>query len=143
MLRCVVILVLLLGRVAHAQQASVFGDWREPSGSVIEVYHCGADVCLRLAEISPTAPARVDHNNPDKALRTRSLCGLNIGYGFHLKDESRAEDGKLYDPKSGNNYSGAMWVEDGRLHLHGYLHFKALGRTEVWERVAATPVCKA
>ncbi len=89
----------LFGVSLEAQDGGVSGYWKEPQGSVIHVEACGSDVCATLVEISRSAPGRVDANNPDPALRQRSLCGLRIGTGFHLTSSVKAEGGSLYDPK--------------------------------------------
>jgi uncharacterized protein (DUF2147 family) len=44
-------------------------------------------------------------------------------------------DGSLYDPESGNTYSGKLSLNpDGTLSLRGYLGISLLGRTEHWTR---------
>ena len=121
----------------QAQPAGVTGDWKEPSGSVIRIAPCGGALCARLVVVSSSAPATVDGNNPDAALRTRPLCGLQIGEGFHGTDPNRAEDGKLYDPRNGKTYKGEMTSEGNVLLLRGYIGVKAFGRTARWERVTA------
>ena len=130
----------LCGQV-HAQEKGVLGFWKEPEGSVIRVETCGNAVCAVLAVISPTAPARVDGKNPEASLRGRSLCGLRIGDGFQLKTATRAESGKLYDPKSGKTYSGRMESDGDELKLRGYIGVSLLGRTEKWKRVAPMQTC--
>ena len=60
--------------------------------------------------------------------------GLEIGRGFRLTDPAHAEDGTLYDPKSGKTYHGVMESAGDKLKLRGYVGIKALGRTEVWTR---------
>ena len=110
----------LVCAVAHGQSHGVVGEWREPGGSVIEIYNCGPDICAKLVAIRTSAPMFVDGHNPDETLRTRPLCGLVIGTGFQAQGEDRAEEGKLYDPKSGRLYSGAMAVVDGKLKVRGY-----------------------
>jgi uncharacterized protein (DUF2147 family) len=141
--RLLLVFALLSATLAvHGQTGTIFGTWREPGGSMIEVVPCGADVCMKLAAISKSAPAQVDHNNPDPALRTRPLCGLQIGYAFHLTDPSHAERGKLYDPKSGKTYKGLMSATANTLALRGYIGLKSFGRTETWTRTPSPPPCK-
>ena len=108
---------------------------------MIRVEPCGDAVCAVLVQISPTAPGRVDANNPDAALRTRSLCGLRIGSGFQLKSETRAERGTLYDPKSGKTYRGSMESQGDQLNLRGYIGFSFLGKTERWNRAKPEATC--
>jgi uncharacterized protein (DUF2147 family) len=114
--------------------SGILGDWREPTGSVIEIFHCGPDVCARMITISRAAPTQLDEKNPDSAARKHPLCGLQIGYGFHLTDPAHADSGKLYDPKSGKTYKGVMTADGDQLHLRGYVGIKAFGRSETWTR---------
>lgn len=121
----------------------ILGDWRESSGSVIRIAPCGGSLCATLVQVSAAAPVSVDGNNPDSNLRTRPLCGLPIGQGFRSSDPNKAEDGKLYDPKSGKTYKGTMTSEGNTLLLRGYIGVSLFGRTAKWDRVT-TPVevCK-
>lgn len=119
---------------AQTRDGGVLGDWANPSGSVIQIYRCGADVCARLIAISADSPTRADVHNPDPAQRGRSLCGLKIGSGFELVGPDRAQGGKLYDPKSGKTYTGSMTREGNHLKLRGYVGIPLFGRTETWTR---------
>lgn len=118
------------------------GYWQEPGGSVLHIAPCGDAVCATLAKISKSAPGTVDHNNPDASLRDKPLCGLTIGTGFRLDGPDKAEDGKLYDPKSGKTYQGTMRSEGDVLHMRGYIGMKAFGRSEDWARTTAPEECK-
>ena len=142
-LRMLTLSLLLLptpsAKAAPASQG-IAGSWKEPGGAVIVIAPCGADLCSRLVKLPSGAPER-DINNPDPALRTRALCGLVIGTAFRPSDPEHASGGKLYDPKSGRTYSGAMALHGEELQLRGYLGFKVFGRTETWQRTAAVAVC--
>lgn len=122
---------------SRAQVEGVVGDWKEPGGSVIRIAPCDTGVCARLVQVSPKAGGLLDIHNPDVARRSQPLCGLQIGYGFHLSDPAHASDGHLYDPKSGETYSGTMTSTGDRLKLRGYVWIKAFGRTEEWTRVSS------
>ncbi len=121
--------------------SGVEGQWREPTGSVISVAPCGVDVCATLIAISPSTPYTVDGQNPDAAKKTRPLCGLRIGTGFHSAGPDKADGGSLYDPKSGKTYHGTMTAEGDTLSLRGYIGIKAFGRTEKWTRTSAVQTC--
>lgn len=121
--------------VPNAQTTGVQGDWREASGSVIRIAPCGDALCAKLVLVSAAAPVSVDGMNPDANLRTRPLCGLLIGEGFRSSDPNKADDGKLYDPKTGKTYKGAMTSEGDTLLLRGYIGIAAFGRTAKWDRV--------
>lgn len=127
---------------AHAQ--SVAGNWRTPTGSIVQVYPCGDALCLRVLAIEKTAPGTVDVNNPDPALRSRPLCGLQIGNGFQAKGgDQSAENGQIYDPKSGKTYSSSLATSGTEhLKLRGYVGVKLFGRTEEWTRTTdPVPPC--
>jgi uncharacterized protein (DUF2147 family) len=90
-----------------AQANSIFGEWMDPSGSVLRIDRCGNDVCIWIAALAPDAPT-TDANNPNESDRKRPLCGLRIGQSFTIIDGTYAKGGSLYDPKSGNTYRGEM-----------------------------------
>ena len=134
--------VLTLVPAAIAQENGVRGDWRTPGSAVVRIAACGPDLCATLLQLEPNAPIHLDENNPDPALHTRKLCGLQIGYGFHLTDPTHAEGGHLYDPKSGRTYRGAMASHGSELNLRGYVGIKLFGRTETWTRLPSpSPTC--
>ena len=110
----------------------------------MKVYDCGDSVCLKIMQLEKTAAGTQDANNPDATLRSRSLCGLEIGSGFKPDaSRSKAQDGRLYDPKSGKTYTGAIAAEGDILKLRGYVGLKMFGRTEEWNRVnGPVDVCK-
>lgn len=127
--------------LATQQGNGVFGDWREAEGSVIRIAPCADRACAVLVAISPSAPTREDGKNPDPALRHRPLCGLTIGTDFHLVGTERAENGTLYDPKSGKTYHGSMEAHGDQLNLRGYIGVPMFGRTEKWSRIAPVASC--
>ncbi len=115
----------------------VLGLWRTPTGSVIRSYSCGSAVCLKIVQIEKDATGSTDSNNPDASLRSRALCDLVVGDGFKPDaGATKAEDGRLYDPKVGKTYSGSMVANGNTLKLRGYLGVKLFGRSEEWTRVA-------
>lgn len=133
--------VVLVSQPLSGQEKGVLGYWKEPGGSVIHVDRCGTDVCATLVSISPAAPSRVDGKNPNHELQGQSLCGLQLGEGFHLVSAIRAEGGTLYDPKSGKTYHGVMTSNGNALDLRGYIGLSIFGRTERWTRIAAVNAC--
>jgi len=121
--------------VAQAAQNQIVGNWREPGGSVIRIAPCHQDLCATLVHVGPQAPTSFDIHNPDPALRSQRLCGLRIGYGFHLTGSKHAEGGQLYDPKTGKTYHGEMTASGDNLNLRGYVGIPLFGRSETWARV--------
>lgn len=127
-----------------ARTTGILGDWTEPTGSVLRVGRCGADVCMWIVSISKRAPATTDIHNPNPALRSRSLCGLEIGSGFLMQGPGRATGGTLYDPKTGKTYRGMITSDGATLALRGYIGIPLFGRSQTWKR-SPPPVrgCKA
>ena len=120
----------------------VDGDWKSATGSVVRVYSCGAESCVKIVKLEPSAPATTDTKNPDDALRGRPLCGLVIGTKFRATDADHLVDGYVYDPKSGHTYRGTMTSEGDTLKMHGYIGISLFGRTGVWSRVGAVEACR-
>lgn len=141
--RSAAVILACLPLLAVAQGKGVEGNWRTPGGAVVRIASCGSDVCVTLLQLDPNAPTHVDGNNPDPAKRQDKLCGMQIGYGFHLQGPDHADDGHLYDPKSGKTYKGTMASSGDELSLRGYVGIKAFGRTEHWTRTTgAQPTCR-
>jgi uncharacterized protein (DUF2147 family) len=137
-------LVLLISAIALAAPASnTTGDWQSPIGSVVRIQPCGSGVCLVLVKLPSKSPETTDSKNPSASLRTRALCGLVIGTGFHQTDASHLSGGLLYDPKTGHTYRGKIAAVGDRLDLRGYIGIPAFGRSETWKRVPAVAACKA
>lgn len=131
-------LLLLLSPALHAQNGNVSGDWQEPGGSILRIFSCGAEVCMRIMTLRPDTP-HFDTHDPDQSKRNQPLCGLQIGFGFKPQGPDKALDGRVYDPESGHTYRGEMHTQGDVLHLRGYILFPALGRSEKWKRVSAVP----
>ena len=120
----------------------ILGDWVASDKSIIRIYNCDAAVCLKIVYIDPAIGHTTDGLNHDAAKRGQPLCELVIGTGFQPKGPVRAEGGKLYDPESGNTYSGTLALDGAKLRLHGYIGIAIFGRTEDWQRApAGHPVC--
>ncbi len=127
--------------LAAASPASspVLGNWITSNNSVVNVYSCGSNqVCIKLQDIGPKDTPMVDARNPDIALRTRSVCGMNLANDFKLGSSSSAATGHIYDPESGHTYSAKLWMDGDKLKLHGYIGVSLFGRTEEWHRGPAT-----
>lgn len=122
---------------ARALDTGVVGTWRGPEHSVISIAPCGDTLCAKVLSTGDETAARIDTNNPNATLRTRPLCGLQIGEGFHGTDPNKAEGGHLYDPRTGKTYKGSMVSQGDVLLLRGYVGVSMFGRTARWDRVTA------
>jgi len=122
-------------------QSQLVGFWVTPDGSwVVEITPCISGFCGQLVGLnksaSPTA-LRLDAHNPDPAKHDRPLCGLLLMGSFKPTkgDAGKWEDGWVYDPQSGETYSGRMWLDGPfRLKVRRYLIIPLFGRNETFTR---------
>ncbi len=78
-----------------------------------------------------------DDENPDPALRERSIVGLQILEGFDFDSKKKEwKDGTIYDPKSGKTYDCYGWLESNDLlKLKGFVAgMRWLGKSSEWYR---------
>ena len=133
-------MIFMLMPLAAAFAQDVIGKWKLEDGSaIVEVYKNGDSFNGKIVWLqNPTeddgTPA-VDNNNPDKALRSRKLIGLNMLSGLK-KIGNEYSGGSIYDPGNGKTYNCSMKVEGNVLKVRGSLDKKGLiGRTMDWFRV--------
>ncbi|MCJ2069543.1 DUF2147 domain-containing protein [Methylobacterium sp. J-030] len=96
---------LALGAVGRpAWAADPAGLWLTETGSSrIRIAPCGGGYCGTIV----SAPGKaLDAKNPDPALRTRSVVGVQI-LDARQQDGS-GYSGSLYNPNDGKTYSGSM-----------------------------------
>ena len=133
-------MIFMRAPLAAAFAQDVVGKWKLEDGSaIVEVYQegdvfNGKIVWLEKPTEDDGSPA-VDDNNPDKALRTRQIMGLNMLSGLK-KSGNEYSGGSIYDPGNGKTYNCSMKVEGDVLKVRGSLDKKGLiGRTMDWFRV--------
>ena len=133
-----IISVMLAASAAFAQD--VIGKWKLDDGTaIVEVYkngdaYNGKIVWLEEPTDADGTPAK-DNNNPDPALRTRELIGLNMLSGLKKTAQNEYSGGKIYDPGNGKTYNCSMKVEGNVLKVRGSLDKRGLiGRTMDWFR---------
>ena len=83
----------------------------------------------------PDGTPRTDVNNPDEAKRNTPLKGLVNMRDFKYSGAGKWEEGKIYDPKNGSDYSCEMTLTDpNTLEVRGFIGVSLFGRTDVWKR---------
>lgn len=135
------LLLVLLVPLALAQNPdAILGVWKNGEGTgMVQVYkrgdkYFGKVVWLKVPN-NPDGTPRTDVNNPDEKLRTRPLKGLENLRNFVHKGDNVWEEGQVYDPKTGNDYSCEMKLVDANtLEVRGYIGVSLFGRTDVWKR---------
>jgi uncharacterized protein (DUF2147 family) len=135
----------ILGIVVHGQPRqtdpadAILGEWMTADGKAkVQVYRCDSLYCGKivwLKEPVKNGKEVVDDKNPDPALQNKPVIGLVIVREFSFDGEDEWTGGKVYDPESGDTYSGKMTLKDEHtLRLRGYILIPLLGRTEIWTR---------
>ena len=78
--------------------------------------------------------SKKDSKNPDEKLRSRNIMGIVNLTGLKYEDGEYL-NGKIYDPPSGKTYDCKAWIENGKLHLRGYIGFSMIGQTAIWHKL--------
>lgn len=119
---------------------AILGKWfNEDKDAVIEIYkqngkYYGKVTWLKFP-LDDNGKPKTDPLNDDESLRDRARMGMVIMYDFNYEGDSEWSDGKIYDPATGNEYSGTMTlVSQNVLDLRGYVGFTWFGRTSTWTR---------
>jgi uncharacterized protein (DUF2147 family) len=138
---CFLFAALLGVSPVHAQSATPAGIWLHANQRIkIEIVPCGDRLCGKLVWFRWPNDAQglplVDLKNPDPALRTRPLLGLTVLSGLRRASENAWEDGKIYNPDDGENYSAKMSInKDGSLRIRVYVLLPLFGKTQIWTHV--------
>jgi uncharacterized protein (DUF2147 family) len=112
MLIFAVILSFLAEPINSSGPNDVLGMWKtEGDRSRIELYKCGDNICGKVVWLreprftrskdGPIGEVKLDSQNPDAALRTRPILGLQVIEGLTYVGDNTWEKGVCYDPKSG------------------------------------------
>jgi uncharacterized protein (DUF2147 family) len=144
---------MLLPGMAMAQGGNgVVGRWlTQDRKGVIAIAPCGNSICGRIDWMNPPDDPKDgkisrDSNNPNPALRQRTICGLQIIYGFQRdgSDPHGWVEGAIYDPESGKVYHANITLVDPQhLRLRGYVGIPLFGESQIWTRADNYPRCQA
>lgn len=127
----------LLLAVPHGSASSkspLVGQWKTDDGkAIMEIAPCGAALCAKIARFLVAQPAggARDTKNPDKALRTRPLLGVNVLTG--LVPDGKTWKGKGYSPEEGRTFNATVTLAGNQLNLKGCV--AVFCRTVAWTRV--------
>ena len=141
LLRPACLAILLFTATSGADQADAVGRWLSGNVDVwIDVRIEGNrlfGVTAGIPNIRTGEPPRLDDLNPDPALRSRSLNGLEILSGLKYAGNNKWTGGTIYNPDSGKTYRcNATLVDRNTLKLRGYIGFPLFGRSDTWTRVS-------
>ncbi|CAN5916350.1 DUF2147 domain-containing protein [soil metagenome] len=121
----------------------IAGTWlNKDQDAHIKIYasygkYYGQIIWLKIPNDPETGKPKLDKHNPDAALRTKPVMNLIILKNLEFDaDDQEWDDGEVYDPKSGKDYSLTCSLKDkNTMELRGYMGISLLGRTDIWTRV--------
>lgn len=121
----------LTGGACAASEAPA-GTWlTEEGGSRIRLSPCGKAMC---ATIVWTKAGGTDANNPDPALRARSMVGVDLSRDMK-PDGNGGWAGSIYNPQDGKTYQGTMQMKGERsLEVAGCVLGGLICGSETWTR---------
>ncbi|MFN9710208.1 MAG: DUF2147 domain-containing protein [Bacteroidota bacterium] len=129
---------------AQGDADKIIGVWKNGEGTgMIKIYKTGENyqgkiVWLKETIDPETGKPKLDKNNPEESLRSRAVIGIINTWGFVYKGENAWDDGKIYDPKTGNIYDCIIKMKnDNTLDVRGYIGISLIGRTDTWTRQVA------
>lgn len=125
---------------------AVYGIWAT-SGTMIEVTPAGEDglsakiIALKNPYwrekdgVGVIGEPKTDLHNPDPALHSRPLVGLEILDGYEFR--GGRWQGKLYLPSNGTTWKSAARVRNGELRIRGFIGLSLFGKTQRFTPIAA------
>jgi uncharacterized protein (DUF2147 family) len=133
---------VMKGASAQDPADAIVGSWFTGNGDAkINIFKSGESYygsIVWLKNPLEDGKPKVDKHNPDEKLRNKPLLGLMLLRGFRYDGDNVWVDGKIYDPKSGKDYSCKMTLTSkDKLGVRGYIGISLIGRTDTWTK--ATP----
>jgi uncharacterized protein (DUF2147 family) len=105
--------------------------WSPKKDAKIEIYKKGEHYFGRSIWV---ANPRKDNKNPNEALKTREVLGIELLTNFAF-DDGVYSSGQIYDPESGKTYDCKMTLIGDNLKVRGYIGISLFGRTEIFQRI--------
>ncbi len=135
---------IFLSCFAQHNGNAILGKWLSTEKNLeVEVYRVGPDYKARVVwfhDVKDTITPineRVDKRNPDIALRTQKLLGLDVLKHLHFNRKNNEwTEGKIYDSTSGKIWDATVWLADEKvMKVRGYCYFQFLGKTMTFTKV--------
>ncbi|QQR35450.1 DUF2147 domain-containing protein [Devosia oryziradicis] len=157
--------LLLLAAPATAQEAAIDpnripdlieGIWQTQELSEVTIALCPEGFCGTLSKIvvpreglteeeyaaaqAMAVESFTDVRNPDPALRSRPMLGLQI-LTLLPSTKPNIYDGQIYNPQDGNIYSGYVeMIGPDQMRLNGCVLYNLICQGQDWVRVIPEPV---
>lgn len=133
----------LPGEARAQAHTNLSGKWATQGfGSIVEFRPCAdirAAMCGRILWLwepnDASGRPRPDARNPDRALRSRPLVGVELVRGLRETAPGVWTGGALYNPDDGRTYTGTVRLRHGVAELRGCA-VGLLCQTQIWRRPA-------
>lgn len=100
---------------------------------------CGRIVWMKAPTDKQGQPLR-DGLNPNRALRTRPICGLQVIGELKPQRDGSWDNGWIYDPEQGESFDVEIRLRaPDVLQVKGYKGLKFLSETFQWQRATQPP----
>jgi uncharacterized protein (DUF2147 family) len=116
----------------------ILGKWQNlDKNLIVEIYKEGNCYKGRLLwfknsnEKDNPSNTWLDVNNPDPALRTRKILGMDVLQKLVYNSKNNCWDGgEIYDSTTGRTWNSSLrFSSDGTLDVRGFWHFEFIGKT--------------
>jgi uncharacterized protein (DUF2147 family) len=122
--------------------AKVLGKWKtiddetKKEKSIIQIYEVNGKIHGKILEL-------LNGESQDKICtactgnrKGKKIVGMEILSGLEKDSDTEWEDGKIYDPSKGKEYSCEIKLASAdKLEVRGYVGFSFVGRSQNWFRV--------
>jgi uncharacterized protein (DUF2147 family) len=113
-----------IGSAAYAADPGPEGIWRTTNGKItVKVSYCGEPkICATIVglrrPLDKFGKPKVDHENPNPALRSRPVIGLEIMSGMKPDGQDKWK-GSIYNADDGNTYAATASFDSDKLLVKG------------------------
>lgn len=139
------LVMIALAAAAQGNADNIIGKWMSAEKNLeVEVFKIANEYRAKVIWFddsddkgSPMA-VRCDVKNPDKALRTRKIIGMEVMHGLvYNATDMEWQDGRIYDSSSGKDWNAKAWLtHDGGLKVRGFWHFEFLGQNISFKKIS-------
>jgi uncharacterized protein (DUF2147 family) len=118
---------------ATAQEAPT-GIWLTEGGEIrVRIAPCASALCGTIVWAKQEGK---DTNNPDPALRSRNMVGVQLMSGLH-PDTEGGYTGQIYNPRDGGTYTVKLKLKSkNALELSGCILGGVICQSQMWSRVS-------
>jgi uncharacterized protein (DUF2147 family) len=126
---------------SYADENKIIGKWlNEKNSAVISIDQkngIASGTIIWLKEQSAEGQVLLDLKNPDPLKRSIPILRMKILNDANATKNDKWENGRIYDPESGNTYRCTIVIEgDKVLKLRGYVGTPLIGRTVIWKSIS-------